>query len=142
MIKKIMQEYKCSEKAAEMLYYAYAHNLGEYLNIDVSKIAQLIPKISINRKLFDELSVELEDNGITNKKLFRFNGYQTIVYSENLAGLLNSYVLKYGMSTVVDILVNYYKGCIKNNIKTLTLLNFLKDEKGNGINYYLENNEE
>lgn len=137
-----MLEYKCDEKAAEMLYYAYANNLGHLLSVDISRIAQLIPKISINRKLFEELLVELEDSGITNKKLFRFNGYQTIVYSESLATLLNSYILKYGMEVVSNILVTYYKNCIKNNIKTLTLLNFLKDERGNGINYYLENIDE
>lgn len=156
MIKRIQERYECSEKEAELYYFAYINNLthlvrilnvsasGEffYENIFEKDLKELETVIPDNRALYDEVVLELGERGIDNKRLLSKNSYNTIVYSRTLGTHLNKYCHKYGKEYIIDRIEEYYKHAMRSTISTMTLLNFFKDLNGNGINYYIEKHNE
>lgn len=156
MIKRIQERYECSEKEAELYYFAYINNLthlvrilnvsasGEYFyeNIRREDLEELDMVIPNNRKLYDDILEELTSRGIYNKRLLAINGYNTIVYSRSLGDLLAKYCRKYNGEMITDIIEEYYRQGMKSANKTMTILNFFKDLTGGGINYYIEKHNE
>jgi len=158
MIKRIQEKYECSEKEAELYYFAYINNLThlvrqkieypdtskEYYYEDINKedLKELETVIPDNRALYNEIVLELGERGIDNKRLLSKNSYNTIVYSRTLGTHLNKYCHKYSKEYIIDRIEEYYKHAMRSTISTMTLLNFFKDLNGNGINYYIEKHNE
>jgi len=139
MLKKIMAEFNVSENEAVTIYTAFTTNTEHLLVIPNLKerVAKLDTDIK-DKELYDKFIEMLDYEGINNRILKQINGYVTISYSKSLSRLLNIYVDIHGLDRIVEVTVNCYKDLIRNQVKSPTILTFFKNEKGSGIDYYLE----
>lgn len=143
MIRRLMKDFDISLEQANLIYYAYRNDLldmivNTFVDKDLKDCLRELETGEVgDRELYDKLVSSLEDYGLTNKKLYQFNGYPTIVYSKGLGKMLNQKVHAYGFDMIVDIIVKAYKHGMRNNSKMPTLNNFFKDENGTGINNFI-----
>ena len=139
MLKKIMAEFNVNENEALTIYSAYNTKTTYLLKLDnvVERIDKFNTDIS-ERELYDKFIDMLEEGGVNNKNLKQINGYITISYSKSLARMLKTYCDIFGMERIADATINCYRDLMRHQVKSPTILNFFKNEKGNGIDYYLE----
>jgi len=139
MLKKIMKEFKVTEEEAVTIYTAFTTKTTHLLIIP--NVREIIDKFNTDlkdRELYDKFIGLLEDEGVSNRRLKEINGYVTISYSASLSKLLNIYVDLYGLEKIVEATSKCYRELYRHNVKSPTLLTFFKNEKGSGIDYYLE----
>lgn len=142
MLKKIQKQFNVNEAEALLIYTAYKTNTCNLLKIpDVHYLTSKLDTEPEGRELYDKYVELLEEEGVNNRSLKALNGYVTISYSKTLNSLLSHYVNIFGMDKVVEATVNCYRELYRRQIKTPTILTFFKNEKGNGIDYYLEEEE-